>query len=108
MPDIFSGRPNPQWPLTASESAELLARVRALESPAISALGVRAGWRGFVVLVDGPLGRESAWLRVRGGVVEVQGRVFRDTAGIESLLAAQARRHGLGALLDEVRAGANP
>ena len=66
--DIFSGRPNPVWTLTADEGAAL-ARLVAHLPPAAAPAQVDLGYRGFVVSGD------SATLGVAGDM-----RVFARTA----------------------------
>ncbi len=108
MLDVFSGRPNPGWRLTQGEAAELAAHVAALSVPAAPLGPPRAGWRGFLVLGDGPPGMEPVWFRVKDDVVELHGRAWRDASGIATMLESAARRHGFGPLLDEVRNPPDP
>jgi len=77
--DIFSGRPNPTWPLAGNRAAEWLSRLEALppatEADAAEPPGL--GYRGFVVSwfshpkCGGPA-------RVFGGVVQCAGGAYRD------------------------------
>jgi len=67
--DVFSGRPNPKWELTAGESTEFASRLGAL--PPVSGRTVRdtLGYRGIVITLPGGTvgGFESVVLS--GGVV---------------------------------------
>jgi hypothetical protein len=53
--DIFSGRPNPRWTLTASEEAELLQRLldRSVPTTSMSITDGKLGYRGFLVRATG-------------------------------------------------------
>lgn len=55
--DLFSGRPNPVWELTAAEVPALRARLEALPAGAPAALPDRLGYRG---LRAGPLEAQPA------------------------------------------------
>lgn len=94
--DVFSGRPNPTWPLTAEEGRDLLARVGRL-SPGGGPLPAGLGYRGFIVYRLGP-GRPQRWLQIGSGTVWMaeQGLPFRDTEGIEASLRNQAIARGFG------------
>jgi hypothetical protein len=109
MLDLYAGRPNPQWTLAPAEAAALVVRARALRDvAALPPALLQAGWRGFVVQGDAPWGAAAPWLRVRDGIVTLQGRALQDSTGIEAMLEAAARRRGYGALLDEARRTASP
>src|SRR5690349_13387270 len=45
--DMFSGRPNPSWTLTAQEITELLRRLRGLPETASGEIPERLGYRGI-------------------------------------------------------------
>ena len=47
--DVFSGRPNPKWNLTASESQELITRFHKLPKAESGRLEDRLGYRGIIV-----------------------------------------------------------
>jgi hypothetical protein len=47
--DLFSGRPNPGWELTAEQSAELVERLKGLPAAKEGTIRDGLGYRGFVV-----------------------------------------------------------
>ena len=106
--DIYSGRPNPRWPLSSAQIGDLSARLnnqpdaQPVEPPGL-------GYRGFIVRNGARDPRLPAELRVYNGVISstVGGarRIIRDTAGVEEWLIAQAREQGQGAALDALRGG---
>ena len=53
--DIFSGRPNPRWTLTATEEAELLTRLldRSVPIAPMTITDGKLGYRGFLVRATG-------------------------------------------------------
>ena len=95
--DVYSGRPNPSWTISAALTAEALRRIRALEPAAASeetpdALGYRA-----VRLDARPEGVETS-VTVGGGVVVfVQGQKtqhFRDRGrALEKWLVETGEAH---------------
>jgi hypothetical protein len=101
--DVFSGRPNPRWPLTSEEAEELSARVSRLAPDGGAGKPSTAlGYRAFIVYRT--VGeRPQRWLRVGHGVVGIAGnyriRHSGDTEGIEELLKRQAVARGYGALI---------
>ncbi|MEV6691404.1 hypothetical protein AB0M35_08040 [Micromonospora sp. NPDC051196] len=52
--DVFSGRPNPRWTLSATQRAHLIDQLRAGSVPLLSAAAgeSRLGYRGFVLRFD--------------------------------------------------------
>ena len=101
--DVFSGRPNPRWPLTPEEAEDLSARISRL-APVSGTRDVPTGlgYRGFNVY-SATTGAPQLWLYVGRGVVRVternQIRNCSDTEGIEELLRQQAIANGYGALV---------
>ena len=68
--DVFSGRPNPTWTLTAAQTGELRALLDALPDATCKSLALNLGYRGFVVeLGQSPLLSNEYRLRVAGGQV---------------------------------------
>ena len=63
--DIFSGRPNPRWNLTATEEAELVERLldRSVPIGPMSISDGKLGYRGFLVRASGST---AATLQARG------------------------------------------
>jgi hypothetical protein len=95
--DAFSGRPNPKWTLSPEKASEFLAKIKALpvagDAPHIPDLG----FRGFILKSGDRL------MRVYGArvIIETPGaaRIYRDTAGIQAELTAEARRRGFEAVV---------
>lgn len=74
--DVYSGRPNPTWVLSAEDSAELRRRIDALPATTGSAPAGNLGYRGFLCrLAEG-----AAPARVRQVVALPDGST-RDAAG---------------------------
>lgn len=100
--DVFSGRPNPGWPMTPAEALGLWAMLNRLlpTNPVEAPPGL--GYRGFIVhrVLSG---QPFPWLQVRGGVVKAtdnyQLRYYRDTENIEGWLRRQAIGRGFGNLI---------
>lgn len=104
--DIYSGRRNPRWPLSASQIEELSGRIaRQADTEPIEPPGL--GYRGFIVRNNARDPRLPTELRVYNGVlsatVGAARRVTRDGAGVEDWLIAQAREQGQGEALDALR-----
>jgi hypothetical protein len=104
--DVYSGRPNPTWSLSAQEAeqvASLLANLPSSESAAEEGLG----YRGFILLNTRRAGNLPERLRVSRGVVTLyhdeRAEHFVDANGLEKRLLEQAREHGFGSVLDAVR-----
>ena len=100
--DVFSGRANPTWRLSADEAAELSARVERLTAGGEPVREGALGYRGFQVYRrDGE--PPVLWMKVFAGTVRIevgnQPQCYVDTAGIEQWLRDQAVARGLGALV---------
>lgn len=95
--DIFSGRPNPRWMLSA-EQLERLRRQLNEPVPAAAPPPLGLGYRGFVITNLGQDRSIPQQLRVYRSVVIVIDRerrlAYRDTAGLEDSLLDYARRLG--------------
>lgn len=77
--DVYSGRPNPSWELSAGQAAEFLRKLRALpQGERDGALFDGLGYRGLIVTGDElkQVGDDEATLS-NGFVVERQGSVSR-------------------------------
>jgi hypothetical protein len=95
--DVYSGRPNPSWEITAEESEQLLATLRQLPERTTGDLPASLGYRG-VVLQGGAvraLGFERITARGRAVLAEgAQGRrLFSDS---ERIFEGQAAATGQG------------
>jgi hypothetical protein len=104
--DVYSGRPNPTWTLSADEAVEITGLLENL--PSAAAAGEEGlGYRGFVLRRTAPAGAEPEIVRVNAGVVTRRRgdrtAHFADTRGVEERLLQQARDRGFGAVLDAVR-----
>ena len=99
--DAFSGRKNPEWTLTPDVAASVNAALSSAlpEAPALAIPG-HLGYRGFIIR---SAGREA---RVYRGRIVVTDRgntqTFFDSARIEALLAAEARRRGFAEVVQNV------
>ena len=104
--DVYSGRPNPTWTLTAQEVAELTLRLQKLATlPTVPSVG-NLGYRGFLLHNPGNAPGIGAEVRVYNGVVIItdQGRTsaYKDSHALEQWLIEQARAHGQGETLKAV------
>jgi hypothetical protein len=92
--DIFSGRPNPHWDLTAQEAAEftrLLADLEARDDVLAPPDGL--GYRGFRVLQGSPRLEVSVW---RENVIGLGARFFRawdESRSVERFLLSTGQPH---------------
>jgi hypothetical protein len=104
--DVYSGRPNPTWTLTAHEVAELAQRLQKLATlPTVPSVG-NLGYRGFLLHNPGNAPGIGAQVRVFNGIVIItdQGRTsaYKDSHALEQWLIEQARAHGQGETLKAV------
>jgi hypothetical protein len=72
--DLYSGRSNPSWDLTPSETAELLARLRALPPTGKETLFDGLGYRGIIVTADRDGATEIETVVASNGIVLVRQR----------------------------------
>ena len=100
--DIFSGRPNPRWTLTATEEAELLTRLldRSVPIAPMTITDGKLGYRGFLVRATGST---ATALETRGlptGFRVRDGLGATDRPGVRALAAVHRgtwpRRAGHG------------
>ena len=83
--DVFSGRPNPAWGLTAGQAAQFAGLLAALpEAPAAAPPG-QLGYRGFIVQLTDPATQAATTVQVYGGTVWV-------TAGADTAQRADQGR----------------
>lgn len=73
--DIFSGRPNPTWTLSDTQTASLLEMVGGLPQSEAGAAPDHLGYRGMIVRLHNAAAREVA---VHNGVVVVNGTSHTD------------------------------
>jgi hypothetical protein len=67
--DIFSGRPNPTWTLSAEQAETLMRRLASLPPASPRELSGNLGYRGFMVQCSEGAG--SRLIRVQKGIVEL-------------------------------------
>lgn len=105
--DIFSGRPNPQWTVSASELAPLLPNPEARPIAAASE-PPGLGYRGFLLTCVSPETGDPTPIRVYGGTVSIGAgddlAVYADTMGLEQWLLDDAQQRGYGDLLAGISA----
>jgi hypothetical protein len=71
--DMFSGRPNPSWEITAQEADQVRAAFRQLPERSASARSERLGYRGLIVHGDGVRDLGLTRILIGGGVVIAEG-----------------------------------
>lgn len=100
--EVYSGRENPSWPLEGGTLAEVTSRVRDLGSAEAAPPPPNVlGYRGFRVEHLGEDLPDSLFVG-RGVVSVVRGKEAEhrnDSAGLESVLLADAANRGYGELL---------
>ena len=87
--DMYSGRPNPVWQLTAAEVSELEARFADLRASSAST-PEHLGYRGFILRA-----RSGQDIRVYAGSIFVENKVYADVHDAEAWLIAFAERKGV-------------
>jgi len=101
--DVFSGRPNPSWFLSADEEQELVRRLQGLPSGHGPSPEGDLGYRGFRLVARAPKSNLPSEVIVTKGTVAIRDngatRHYQDANGIEAWLLDQARRHGYSALV---------
>ena len=109
--DIFSGRPNPSWQMSAEEAAEFLHLIRSLPKTERLSDEGGLGYRGFVISNSGKLAGVPPEIRVYNGVLSINEdgteNYYKDVEGVERLLLRQARNHGYGDLVSGVAENEN-
>lgn len=108
--DIFSGRPNPHWPLPSNQQGKLQAVFKSradVEPPAIPGLG----YRGFIITNVARVPSLPPQVRVFNHVVTTTDgdkvTAYRDTEGIESSLFALAREKGFHDVIERFQRGSS-
>jgi hypothetical protein len=102
--EVFSGRPNPSWTLSAEQEQELIRRLQSLPPSDRSPAGGGLGYRGFRIVNNSRRAQVPSEVVVAEGLVTVRDdrgtRHHTDVNGIESWLVEQARQRGYGVLLE--------
>jgi hypothetical protein len=92
--DVFSGRPNPSWELSPSESGELLKQLSLLTEvdKNNAAFHDNLGYRGFIVSFqeDGSSKPPPNVYRVYKGFILMNGKVYSDRSNIEKQFLEEA------------------
>lgn len=81
--DVYSGRPNPRWTLSAAAAGTLLGRLRALPAAAAAEPRDGLGYRGLIVRLDPVPEGLCATIRIANGLaccMPEPGAAPRDTA----------------------------
>jgi hypothetical protein len=99
--DVFSGRPNPSWVLSASDAREVQGRLADLPVAGGKLPDAKLGYRGFYLTVQDCHGVADR-VQVTSGLVERGGQVFQDARGAEDRLIELAGDQGYAPL---IRAG---
>jgi hypothetical protein len=103
--DIFSGRPNPHWTISADQIAPLLPE---FDAPQLATSGEPPGlgYRGFLLTdVSAEIGTPTVY-RVYEGTVSIgegdEQTTVADAKGLEQLLLEDARQRGYRDLLMDI------
>ncbi len=106
--DVFSGRPNPTWSVSAERSMELLHALQDLPPADQPSRKNGLGYRGFVLCNPDRVGGLAPHIRIYGGIVTMtDDRVqsYRDVHDIEHRLLLQASQNGYKTIVEGVLAG---
>ena len=102
---VYSGRPNPSWDLSAQDVAELARRMADLPRSHQPFVEGGLGYGGFVIWNPENAAGLPTTIKVFNaiGIPEAAGiAAYHDVHDIEGWLLEQARQHGHGAILSEV------
>lgn len=104
--DVFSGRPNPSWDLTAEESSELARRLIGLVATNRTLTEGNLGYRGLTILNPDKMAGLPVEIRVFHGVISLwengHPTYYHDRNNVEDWLIELARKLGHGAILDQL------
>jgi hypothetical protein len=106
--DVFSGRPNPTWSLSAAQITELKGALEDLPPADKPVSADELGYRGFIISNPGRAAGMPPKIVIFGGVVTTTDGVVRscrDVHRIEHRLLLQAAEYGYKALADAVLRG---
>jgi hypothetical protein len=106
--DVFSGRPNPTWILSAKQTEELLEALQNLPLSDKPSPEGGLGYRGFIIYNTDQAGGLPPHIRIYSGIVTMtDGRVqsYRDVHNIEHRLLLQASQQGYKAIVDSMLEG---
>lgn len=103
--DIFSGRPNPSWELSAEGVSELGVRMTNLTPASKSPVVGGLGYRGFVISNPDKIEGLPIQIRVYNGTITTTEKelanYYEDKNNIESWLLEQAQNRGYGGIVGE-------
>jgi hypothetical protein len=106
--DVFSGRPNPMWELSAADTAALLDVIAALPPTSPLDLPMPLGYRGFLVSLTAPESGTEMVIHAFQGTVESRGdgtTYYADPGRqVERWLLATSRPHLEGGLYNSLLA----
>lgn len=106
--DIFSGKPNPTWHLSAEQVKELLDALHGLPPADEPVPESGLGYRGFFLSNPSSAEGVTPHIRIYAGIVTMTDdgvRSYRDVHGIERQLLRQASQHGYEAIADGLLEG---
>lgn len=106
--DVFSGRPNPTWSLSAEQIRELLEAFRDLPPADQPSPENGLGYRGFLLSNPDRAGGLAPHIRIYAGIVTMtdgQAQSYRDVHDIEHRLLLQALQHGYKDIVDGMLEG---
>lgn len=102
--DVFSGRPNPSWEPSPSESRELLKQLSLLSEmdKNTAVFNDNLGYRGFIISIqkEATTNAASEVYRVYKGFVLKNGQVYSDSSSIEKILIEQAGSKGFKDIIE--------
>ncbi len=106
--DIFSGKPNPTWHLSAEQAKELLGALHGLPPADEPVPESGLGYRGFFLSNPSSAEEGTSRIRIYAGIVTMTKgdvRFYRDIHGIERQLLRQASQHGHKTIADSLLEG---
>jgi hypothetical protein len=101
--NIYSGRPNPEWPLSEQQAAEVTQRLTGLPHSTHDAEEGGLGYSGFTVWNPARRGGLPEQIRVLNGVsFPGQPGTYTDIHDVEGYLLALAYQQGHGPVLQQL------
>lgn len=94
--DIYSGRTNPQWKLTADESEALLKELKSLSVIDKNSIQQNdgLGYRGFLLHIIHSNGLLNKTISVYNKTINFDGKQFIDENEVEGKLLEEAKQKG--------------
>ncbi|MEO5681381.1 MAG: hypothetical protein ABIQ88_02005 [Chitinophagaceae bacterium] len=103
--DVFSGRPNPSWKVTAAESAALGPHLIKQTVVACGAEPDTLGYKGFIVTAKSSETANPEQIRVFDGKLWYYSNplaCYKDSDKLESMLIQQAKEKGFAQLMKDL------